>query len=113
MGIFDFLKREPKKNKYELLHDSISEILELLDRKFRLVVNLETDGSIVDLEFNSLMIERMKLVDLIKSGSISFLGDDLKDELLEIFNDEVTNKKTMMIMWSYLSNEQSKLKKLF
>ena len=113
MGFFDFLKGEPKKNKYELFYDSISEILVLLDRKCRLVVNLETGGSIVDLEFNSLMIERMKLVDLIKSGSISFLGDDLKDELLEIFDKEVTKKDTILQVWSYLNNEQIKLKKLF
>ena len=113
MRIFDFLKGEPKKNKYELFYDSISGILELLDRKYRLVVNLETGGSIVDLEFNSLMIERMKLIELIKSGSISFLGDDLKDELLEIFDKEETDKDTIKQVLNFLINEQTKLKKLF
>lgn len=113
MGIFDIFKKQPKKNKYHVFHDSIGDILKLLERKRGLVNGLQTGGSIVDLEFDSLMIERMKLVDLIKNGSISFLGDEFKNEILKIFDKEETEKDTIQQVWNYLINEQNKLKKLF
>jgi hypothetical protein len=113
MGIFNLFKGKPKENKYELLYGSISEILKLLERKRGLVDGLQTGGSIVDLEFDSLMIERMKLVDLIKNGSISFLGNEFKNEILKIFDKEETEKDTIQQICNYLINEQNKLKKLF
>ena len=82
MNFFNIFNRKPEKNKYEGLYYSISEILSLLERKRSLVEGLQSGGLIVDLEFDSLMIERMKLVELIKSGSISFLGNEFKNELL-------------------------------
>ena len=113
MNIFNLFKVKPEKNKYELLYCSILEILKLLERKRGLVEGLQSGGSIVDLEFDLLMIERMKLVDLIKSGSISFLGDEFKNQILEIFNKEETGKDRIQHVYNYLINEQNKLKKLF
>lgn len=113
MGLFDIFKRKPQKNKYQVYHESISAILKLLDRKIKLVERVDNGKSIIDLEFDTLMVERMTLVQLIKSGSISFLGDDIKNVLLEIFNDQEIKKDEIMNIWKYLLNEQSKLVKLF
>jgi hypothetical protein len=113
MGIFDIFKKKPQKNKYEVLYDAIGEILNLLKRKKRLIENLENGKSIIDLSFDTLMMERMKLSSLIKSGSVSFLGGDFIKAILEIFNDEETRKDEILNMWNYLTNEQNKLKKLF
>ena len=113
MGIFDFFKKKPQKNKYQVCHESISAILKLLERKKKLVERIENGKSIIDFEFDTLMVERMTLVQLIKSGNISFLGDDLKNVLLEIFNDEEIKKDEIMHICNYLLNEQNKLVKLF
>jgi hypothetical protein len=113
MGLFDIFKRKPQKNKYQVYHESISAILKLLDRKIKLVERVDNGKSIIDLEFDTLMVERMTLVQLIKSGSISFLGDDIKNVLLEIFNDQEIKKDEIMNIWKYLLNEQNKLVKLF
>jgi hypothetical protein len=113
MGLFDIFKRKPQKNKYQVYHESISAILKLLDRKIKLVERVDNGKSIIDLEFDTLMVERMTLVQLIKSGSISFLGDDFKNVLLEIFNDQEIKKDEIMNIWKYLHNEQNKLVKLF
>lgn len=113
MGIFDFFKKRPQKNKYQIYHESISAILKLLERKKKLVERIENGKSIINLEFDKLMIERMTLVQLIKSGNISFLGDDLKNVLLEIFNEQEIKKDEIMHIWNYLLNEQNKLVKLF
>lgn len=113
MGIFDFFKKKPQKNKYEVFYDSIGEILKLLERKKRLVEITESGKSILDLEFDVLMTERMKLATLIKSGSISFLGKDFLEAILELFNNEETKKDEIINIWNYLMNEQNKLKKLF
>ena len=113
MGLFDIFKRKPQKNKYQVYHESISAILKLLDRKIKLVERVDNGKSIIDLEFDTLMVERMTLVQLIKSGSISFLGDDIKNVLLEIFNDQEIKKDEIMNIWKYLLNEQDKLVKLF
>jgi hypothetical protein len=113
MGIFDIFKKKHQKNKYHIFHDSIGEILKLLARKKRLTEHLENGKSILDLEFDTLMTERMQLVTLIKSGEISFIGKELIDALLEAFNDEETKKDEIESIWNYLINEQNKLKKLF
>ena len=113
MGLFDIFKRKPQKNKYQVYHESISAILKLLDRKIKLVERVDNGKSIIDLEFDTLMVERMTLVQLIKSGSISFLGDDFKNDLLEIFNDQEIKKEEIMNILKYLHNEQNKLVTLF
>jgi hypothetical protein len=113
MGLFDIFKRKPQKNKYQVYHESISGILKLLDRKIKLVQRVENGKSIIDLEFDTLIIERMTLDQLIKSGGISFLGDDLKNVLLEIFNDQEIKKDEIMNIWKFLLNEQNKLVTLF
>jgi hypothetical protein len=113
MGIFDIFKKKPQKNKYEVYFDIIGEILKLLSRKKRLVENLEIENSILDLEFEKLMMERMKLAELIKSGSVSFLDIDFVKLILETFNNDETRKDEILRMWDYLINEQNKLKKLF
>jgi hypothetical protein len=113
MGIFDFVKKKPQKNKYQVHHESISAILKLLERKKKLVEKIENGKSIIDLEFDTLMVERMTLVQLKKSGNISFLGDDLNNVLLEIFNDQEIKKDEIMHICNYLLNEQNKLVKLF
>ena len=84
-----------------------------MERKKKLVERIENGKSIIDFEFDTLMVERMTLVQLIKSGNISFLGDDLKNVLLEIFNDEEIKKDEIMHICNYLLNEQNKLVKLF
>lgn len=113
MGLFDIFKRKPQKNKYQVYHESITAILKLLNRKIKLVEHLENGKSIIDLEFDTLMVERMTLVQLIKSGSVSFLGDDFKNDLLEIFNDQEIKKEEIMNILKYLHNEQNKLVTLF
>lgn len=113
MGIFDFFKKKPQKNKYQVYHESISEILKLLERKKKMVERIENGKSIIDLEFDTLMVEKMKLVQLIKNGRISFLGDGLKNGLLEIFNDQEIKKDEILHIWNYLINEQNKLVNLF
>ena len=109
MGFFDFLKSKPKKNKYETYYDSISEIINLLNRKKELMDN----GLLIDLEFDKLMTERFKLSEILKGGSISFLGKDLCQELIKVFDVEEINKNSIMSILKYLENEQLKLKKLF
>lgn len=113
MGIFDFFTKKPQKNKYQVYHESISEILKLLERKKKMVERIENGKSIIDLEFDTLMVEKMKLVQLIKNGRISFLGDGLKNGLLEIFNDQEIKKDEILHIWNYLINEQNKLVNLF
>nr|WP_315183860.1 hypothetical protein [uncultured Flavobacterium sp.] len=113
MGIFDIFKQKPEKNKYQVYYESISEVLNLLERKKRMVENVESGKSIVDLEFDKLMLERMRLVEIIKSGSISFLGNELKNTFLGIFNDEEIKKDEIIHVRNYLINEQHKLEKLF
>ena len=113
MEIFNIFKRKPQKNKYQIFYETISEILDLLERKGRLVSNVKSGNSIVDLEFDKLMIERMRLIDIIKSGSISFLGNDFKKIILEIFNDQEIPKDEFQNIRNYLVNEQNKLAKLF
>lgn len=113
MGIFNFFKKKPQKNKYHIFYDSIGEILQLLERKKRLVENLENGKSILDLEFDLFMIERMQLSALIKSGSISFLGREFLEAILELFNNEETKKDETLHIFNYLINQQNKLRKLF
>ena len=109
MGFFDFLKSKPKKNKYETYHDSISEIINLLNRKKEMI----DKGVLVDLEFDKLMFERFKLFEILKGGSISFLGKDLCQGLINVFDEQEINKNNFMTIWKYLENEQLKLKNLF
>jgi hypothetical protein len=113
VGIFDFLKKKPQKNKYQVYNESISAILKLVERKKKLVERIENGKSIIDLEFDKLMVERMTIIQLIEGGNISFLGDDLKNILLEIFNDQEIKKDEIMHVWNYLLKEQNKLVKLF
>lgn len=113
MGIFDIFKSKPQNNKYQVYHESISTILNLLERKKNMVKNIENGKSIVDLEFDKLILEKMTVAQLIKSGSISFLGNDFKNQILEMYNDEEIKKDEIMHVWNYLLNEQNKLKKLF
>ena len=112
MGLFNIFKIKNKKNKYQIYYDSISEILNLLKRKRDFIKNLDTEY-IVDLEFDKLMFERMRLLEIIKSGSISFLGKDFIDDMLLIFDDQKITKNDIEYIWGYLLNEQNKLKKLF
>lgn len=113
MGIFDIFKKKPQKNKYHVLYDSLGEILKLLERKKRLVENLENGKSILDLEFEALMIERMQLSAFVKNGSISILGKEFLDAILELFNNEETKKNETLYIFNYLINERNKLRKLF
>jgi hypothetical protein len=113
MGIFDIFKKKPQKNKYQIYYESISDVLKLLERKRRFVENRD---SILDLEFDKLMFERVRLADIIKSGSISFLGgpeNEIINNILEIFSDRLIRKDDIQHVWDYLINEQNKLKKLF
>jgi hypothetical protein len=109
MGLFNIFKR---KNKYQIYYESISDILNLLKRKRDFIKNLDTKY-IVDLEFDKIMFERMRLLEIIKSGSISFLGKDFIDNMLLIFDDQKITKDDIEYIWEYLLNEQNKLKKLF
>lgn len=109
MGLFNIFKR---KNKYQIYYESISDILNLLKRKRDFIKNLDTEY-IVDLEFDKLMFERMRLLEIIQSGSISFLGKDFIDNMLLIFDDQKITKDEIEYIWEYLLNEQNKLKKLF
>ena len=83
-----------------------------IKRKRDFIKNLDTEY-IVDLEFDKLMFERMRLLEIIQSGSISFLGKDFIDNMLLIFDDQKITKDEIEYIWEYLLNEQNKLKKLF
>lgn len=113
MSIFDFFKRKPSKNQYQVYYESISEILKLLERKKQLVEKIENGKSIIDLEFDKHISEIMTLGQLIKSGNVSFLGNDFKNNLTEIVKGQKINKDEIMQIWNYLLNEQNKLVKLF
>jgi hypothetical protein len=112
MGIFSLFNRKPQKNKYELFYDSITELLKLMERKRGLVEGLKPGSSTLDFT-DTHMFERLKVVELIKSGSITFLGNEFKNEILEIFENQEIKKDTIQHVCSYLINEQNKLKKLF
>jgi len=113
MGIFDIFRKPSKINKYQVFYESISDVLKLLHRKRHLVVNLKSGSVIVDLEFDKQMNEQIKLVSLIKSGSISFLGREFNNDILDLFNNQEIKKDEIENIWNYLMQEQSKLKKLF
>tara|TARA_B110000208_G_scaffold140367_1_gene169375 strand:+ start:65 stop:433 length:369 start_codon:yes stop_codon:yes gene_type:complete len=54
------LNHQPEKNKYETYHDSISEIINLLNRKKEMMNN----GELVDLDsFDKRMTEQMKFLE--------------------------------------------------
>ena len=97
---------KPLKNKYEIMYDSISQVLKLLQRKKDLITP-------IDLDLDQIQIERMEIAGIIKSGSITFLGNDVKNTLLEIFDDQELKKDKFDHLWNYLKNEQTKLDKLF
>ena len=42
-----------------------------------------------------------------------WVGDDVKNTLLEIFDDQELRKDKFDHLWNYLKNEQTKLDKLF
>ena len=113
MGIFDIFKQKPRKNKYQVFYESISEILKLLERKKGIAENLENGKTILDFEFDTLMFEKLRLIEIIKSGSVAFLGEDFKNGILEIFNEDEINRDEILHLWNYLVNEQNKLSKLF
>jgi hypothetical protein len=113
MGILNFFKNKAQKNKYQIYFESISEILKVLSRKKELVQNLKNGESIVDLNFELNMFEHMKMAEIIKSGSISFLGQDLMRHLIEITKQSEIRKDEIEQICYYLNNEQSKLRKLF
>lgn len=60
-----------EKNEYEIMHNSISRVLKLLQRKKNLIIP-------IDLDLDQLHKERLEITDIIKSGSIAFLGIKLK-----------------------------------
>lgn len=113
MGIFDIFKKKPQKNKYQVYYESITELLMLLERKKSMVENVGSGNSIVDLEFDRGMFERMMLVEIIERGSISFLGNDFQNNILEIFDHQEIRKNEIMNIWDYLLNEKNKLERLF
>ena len=78
-----------------------------------MVENVGCGNSIVDLEFDRGMYERMMLVEIIERGSISFLGIDFQNNILEIFDDQEIRKNEIMHIWDYLLNEKNKLDRLF
>ena len=94
-----------EENKYIIMHDSISQVLKLLQRKKNLITPM-------DFEFHQIETERIELVEIIESDSIAFLGNEVKNVLLEIFNDSELKKDEFDNLWNYLKNEQTKLEKL-
>ena len=60
------------------MHNSISQVLKLLQRKKNLITP-------IDLDLDQLHKERLEISDIIKSGSIAFLGNEVKNVLLETF----------------------------
>jgi hypothetical protein len=86
------------------MHNSISQVLKLLQRKKNLITP-------IDLDLDQLHKERLEISDIIKSGSIAFLGNEVKNVLLEIFNDQELKKDEFDNLWNYLKNEQRKLEK--
>jgi hypothetical protein len=106
MNFFNFFKT--KKNKYQIYYDMVNDILKILERK----KHLSEIGVKIDLEFDQLMSERIFLVSNIKNGNLVFLGDDFKNALLEIYNDEELDKEEILHMIKFLENEKQKLKKL-
>jgi len=70
-------------------------------------------GVLVDLSFDAKTKEQITILALIRSGSLSFLGNDFKDLLLKIFDDDENKKDEIQHLCNYLENEQKKLMKLF
>jgi hypothetical protein len=111
--LFKFLKKriKPKfkKNKYQIFYETISTVLNLMERK----KELAEAGVLVDLSFDAKTKEQITILALIRSGSLSFLGNDFKDLLLKIFDDDENKKDEIQHLCNYLENEQKKLMKLF
>jgi hypothetical protein len=113
MGILDFFKKKTQKNKYQIYFESISETLIVLARKKEMVKNLKSGESFVDLNFELNTIEHLKMIKIIKKGSISFLGQDVMRDLLEITKQSEIQKDEIEYLCNYLLNEQNQLRKLF
>lgn len=113
MGILNIFKKKTRKNKYQVFYESISEILKLLQRRKKMVENLEINKTIIDLEFDSIMFERIRLQEIIENGSIAFLGEGFKNDILVIFNEDKINRDEIFHIWDYLVNEQDRLSELF
>jgi hypothetical protein len=113
MGILDFFKKKTKKNKYQIYFESISETLIVLARKKEMVQNLKSGESFVDLNFELNTFEHLKMIGIIQNGSISFLGQDVMRDLLEITKQSEIQKDEIEYLCNYLLNEQNQLRKLF
>ena len=113
MGILDIFTKKPEKNKYEIYHDSISEVLKILERKKNLTLIVEKGGSIIDTEFDKNLVEKSTLLEVLKNGTIAFLGNDLIKSTWALYEDEEIKRDQLIHVWNYLVNEQKKLRKLF
>ena len=108
MGLLNFLKKK-KKNKYEILHEVVTNVLNALESK----KNLADIGVTIDLDFDANMKGKMLVFSYIKNGIISFWGKELEEALIEIFNTEKIDIELTINTHKYLKNEQLKLQKLF
>ena len=111
--MFLFLKKrfkpKVKKNKYQIFYETISTVLNLIERRKKLA----EDGQLVDLSFDDQMKENITIAELIKNGSLSFLGNEFEDSLLKTIDESELKIAEIQHLCNYLENEQNKLIKLF
>ena len=106
MGIGKWLKkRKMKKEVQEWAEfcDDCLEILKIIDRKKKLV----DDGVLIDLTFDTLMMERIKINEYDKKGVLESLGTrdeiTLKDSLTIIVSNQELDKELIIGTYYYLS----------
>ena len=102
-------KPKIKKNKYQIFYETISTVLNLIERRKKLA----EDGHLIDLSFDDHHKENFKIAELIKNGSLSFLGNEFKDSLLKTIEESELKIAQIQHLSNYLENEQNKLIKLF
>jgi hypothetical protein len=102
-------KPKVKKNKYQIFYETISTVLNLIERRKKLA----EDGHLVDLSLDDQMKEKITIAKLIKNDSLSFLGKEFKDSLLKTIDETELKIAEIQHLYNYLENEQIKLIKLF
>lgn len=98
--------------RYKDYHDSIIQVMNLIERKKKRIEELKEGESRLDLEFDSYNKERLKILQIIIDEKISFLGKDVSQSLIELYEDTNIDRDKLLHIWNYLDNERKKLKKL-
>tara|TARA_B110001452_G_scaffold231775_1_gene208766 strand:- start:112 stop:525 length:414 start_codon:yes stop_codon:yes gene_type:complete len=113
MGIGKWLKKRKMKKevqKWTEFYDACLEIKKIIDRKKKLV----DDGVLIDLTFDTLMMERIKINEYDKKGVLELLGTQnfykeempdeitLKDSLTTIVSNQELDKELIIGTYNYM-----------